>query len=209
MPPLSSDELQDIAQESGLSPEQVRRSLVDNQGGALVRSPERGMVTPSMRGASVAHAEGRLPVAPDNAVRRVKEAVERQARSKGHMHGQDEADIVDEQRKITYRIRAESDGGQGALVRIDIDPSQARANQTLGWMGVIGGAAVLGLAAALTGSFALWIATGVVGLGGGAALGNQRRLLNARVHDAHALASHAIADAESKVPALGPAEGES
>lgn len=208
MPPLSDNELRDIADESGLSPEQVRKTLAAEAGTALAKRAPQGMVAPSVRGATAAFAEGRLPVAPENAVRRVREAVEQQARSKGHMQGGGEADVVDEARKITYRIRAEDDGSRGALVRVDIDPTQAKANNMLGWAGVITGGVVLSLAAALTGSLALWIGAGVVGLGGGAVMGRQRALLTARVHDAHALASQAIADAESKVPALGPASGD-
>src|SRR5690606_8675721 len=98
---LSDDEIRDIADESGLSPQEVRRSLATN-GTALATRQGAGMVAPSVRGKSAAFAETRLDLAPDRAVMRVRESLEKRARSKGHMQGGGEADIVDEGRLVTY-----------------------------------------------------------------------------------------------------------
>ena len=207
---LSDDEIRDIADESGLSPQEVRRSLATNAGGgALVKSQGTGLVAPSVRGKSAAFAETRLDLAPDRAVLRVRETLEKRARSKGHMQGGGEADIVDEARQVTYRVRAEGDGSAGALVRVDVDPSRAEGKRTLGMLAVIAGGASAALLAALTGSVSLWIAAGVIAGGGALGLGSYSQAIRRRVADAEAIAGQALADAEHQVGVLGPAEGRS
>jgi hypothetical protein len=202
MSELSDHEIRDIATESGLSTNQVRRSLDGSK--ALVKRAPTGMVAPSVRGSSAAFAEARLSEAPDQAVQRVKLAIERDARSKGHMQGGGEADIIDEQRDLTYRVRAESDESGGALVRVDIDPGRATAKRTMAAWGVGLTTAAVGALALLFGSVSMSIGAAVIGVAGFLGVGAHRRLEQARIQDAHGLVSQALSQAESRSPAALP-----
>lgn len=202
MSELSDHEIRDIATESGLSPGEVRRSLEGSN--ALVKRAPTGMVAPSVRGTSAAFAEARLAEAPDQAVQRVKGAIERDARSKGHMQGGGEADIIDEARDLTFRVRAESDGGGGALVRVDIDPGRATAKRTMAAWGIGLTTAAVGAMALLFGSVTMGIGAAVIGVGGFLGVGAHRRLEQARIADAHGLVSQALNQAESRTPAALP-----
>jgi hypothetical protein len=206
MAQLSNDEIRDIATESGLSPTEVRRSLEGSK--ALAKRPEQGMVAASLRGKSVAFAEAHLAEAPDQALQRVKSAIERESRSKGHLQGGSEADIVDESRDLAYRIRVEDDGGGGSLVRVDIDPTTADSKNTLGKIAVGVATAAVGTLALLSGSGWLWMAAAVIGGGGFLGLASHHGLRSARVRDAHGLVSQALNQVESRSTAmLPPGEG--
>ena len=203
MTKLSTDEIRDIATESGLSPEEVRRSLDDST--ALVKRAPAGMVQASLRGKSVAFAETRLAEAPDQAIQRVRTAIEKEAQCKGHMQGGSEADIFDEARDLAYRIRVESDGGGGSLVRVDIDPTNADSKNTLGKIAVGLGTAAVATLALLSGSGFLWLATAVVGGGGFFGLASHYGLRTKRVNDAHRLVSQALNQVEARSVAALPA----
>ena len=205
MTQLSNEEIRDIATQSGLSPEAVRRSLSEST--SLARQSSGGMVPASVRGKSAAFVETRLAEAPDQAIQRVRAAIEKESRSKGHMQGGSEADIVDEARDLTYRLRVEDDGGGGALVRVDIDPSNANAKSTLAKWGLGLTTLTIGGLALLSGSLWLWIGTAAVGVGGFMGVANHRRLVHSRIQDAHSLVSQSLNEVESRAPAaLAPGD---
>lgn len=206
MTQLSNDEIRDIATQSGLSPEEVRRSLSEST--SLAHRSSSGMVPASLRGKSAAFVESRLAEAPDQAIQRVRAAIEKESRSKGHMQGGSEADIIDEARDLTYRLHVEDDGGGGALVRVDIDPSNANAKNTLAKWGLGLTTFAIGGLALLSGSFWLWVTGAAVGVGGFLGVANHRRLVHSRVQDAHSLVSQSLNEVESRPPAaLAPGEG--
>jgi hypothetical protein len=202
---LSQGEIQEIADESGLSPEEVRRSLVLRDSNVPATLADTGMIAASVRGKSVAHAEAQLDVAPDQAVQRVREALGKLAGDKGHMQGGGEADIVDETRGVTYRIRAEDDGRGGALVRVDVDPSLSAGQRALYGTLVIGGGAALALLGAFTWAPLLWLGLGGAALGGLALFASRNKTVTG-TREAHMLAAQSLTDVESKLAALPAAE---
>src|SRR5690606_23707614 len=135
MSQLSDREIEEAAREAGISPAELRSALAEQAGGgALAR--HGGVLPASARGTTVAHAETNLPYPPEQAVRAVKQKIEREIGATGHMMGSTEADIYDEAAGIVYRVQAEGDGGGGAMVRVDVDPTPLRSRRTLTSMGL-------------------------------------------------------------------------
>lgn len=146
MSDLSQRDIEDAAREAGISAAELRSELARQRGPsgpygadpghALAKIGERGLLPVSVRGISTANAESPLPFPPEQAVRAVKQSIEAQVGGRGHMMGAKQADILDEQAGVIYRVQAEDDGGGGALVRVDIDPTPLRAKRTLMAMGL-------------------------------------------------------------------------
>ena len=86
MTQLSNEEIRDIATQSGLSPEAVRRSLSEST--SLARQSSGGMVPASVRGKSAAFVETRLAEAPDQAIQRVRAAIEKESKEKTGLHSE-------------------------------------------------------------------------------------------------------------------------
>lgn len=146
MSELSQRDIEDAAREAGISPAELRIELARQRGPAgpygaqpgkaLATIGDRGLLPVSVRGISTANAESPLPFPAEQAVRAVKQSIEAQVGVRGHMMGGTQADILDEQAGVIYRVQAEDDGGGGALVRVDIDPTPMRAKRTLMAMGL-------------------------------------------------------------------------
>ncbi|MFY0537020.1 hypothetical protein [Nannocystis pusilla] len=162
-PGLSEQELREAAAEAGISPEELRRALVERNGPqatgkALVRRSE---------GAELAQysAETRLDVPPEQALDVVRRAFAKQVGHTGHRQGPSRADIVDDSAGVVYKIHADGDGQGGALVKVDVDAGAGRSNLALG--GFILGGFSLGITAfgALLAPLIMWagITLGVVG----------------------------------------------
>ncbi len=214
---LSQRDIEDAAREAGISPAELRSELARQRsstspygesGGALVRTGERGLLPASPRGVSIAHAESPLPFPPEQAVRAVKRAIEQQINSRGHMMGGTQADILDEDAGIVYRVQAEDDQQGGALVRVDIDPTPLRAKRTLSMLGlgatvglfVLSGAIIPGL----VGTMIMGAAIGM-GLLGGLGLATQATRAG---RGARYVASTALVEAEhGSSRALPPGDG--
>lgn len=202
MAELSDQEIADAAREAGISPAELRQALAEKDG-ALVRTPGEGRLPASVRGKSVTHTESSLPYPPEQAVRTVKHQIERQIGSKGHMMGSKEADIYDERSGMIYRIQAESDGGGGALVRVDVDPTPLKARRTLTGMGLgstVGLLAVAGIiVGGLVGTALFGGAIGLSLLGLGTLVAMRRR----GIADARAASAYALIEAEHAAPIGG------
>lgn len=144
MSDLSERDIEDAAREAGISPAELRQELARQRGAsshggpgqALARTGERGLLPVSTRGISTANAESPLPFPAEQAVRAVKQSIEQQVGSRGHMMGAKQADILDDEAGVIYRVQAQDDGNGGSLVRVDIDPTPLRAKRTLQAMGL-------------------------------------------------------------------------
>lgn len=157
---LSDREIAEAAAEVGISPAELRGAMAERSGNLPARiSEERGMIT-ATRGAAVQDfVETQFDAPPPAALAHMRRFLEQESRHKGHKQGEDQVDIYDETRGIAYRLRAESDGAQGSIVRVDIDPSAAKAKPT--YMALGGGSV------ALLGTF---LGSTLAGLGLGTAL---------------------------------------
>jgi len=209
---LSDEELREAAAEAGISPQELRLALVERDGGALER-PDAAAGTvlgPPERGVSATHAEAQVSMPPQDAVAAVRGSIERQTGSAGHNQGGNEADIVDEKSRLTYRIRAEDDGDGGALVRVDVDASAAKGLAALSATGVGGLSLSLVALGWLFSSTVFW-ATGL-GLAalGGFSLFRFMSGLGSSTKGAQAIASHALMEADDaaarSAKALRPGE---
>lgn len=209
---LSNDDIREAAEETGLSPEEVRLALRENdiQVPAVRRGDSR-MPAPT-RGATAHNAENALTLPAKEAVRVVRSSLERSLGQKGHQHGELEADIVDERHSLVYRIRAEDDGRGGSLVRVDVDPSAARAKQILG-VALGGGAAAVGAGLMLMLGFSVLFTLGVLGVASiglafflKAATGERQGLAQARDLVAGALVAAEEEAAHRDMAALPPGD---
>lgn len=210
MSQLSDTEIEEAAAEAGISPAELRAALADRSSGAIARRGGASMqgrpnlIPPSPRGTSVANAETTLPYPPEQAVRSVKQHIEREIGSSGHMVGSTEADLYDEAAGIIYHVQAEGDGGQGSLVRVDIDPTPLRSRRALTAMGLgatVGLFAISGLIIpGLIGWALLAGAVGLTALGGTTMVALRQRA----VQDARAITANALVEAEHGGP-LGSA----
>jgi hypothetical protein len=158
------------------------------------------LVGPPTRGQSSTHVEGRVVLPPREALGAVRNSIERQIGKRGHNQGENEADIVDEDAGVTYRMRASDDGAGGALVRIDVDASSGKGSQALATTGVVGVTATLVALGWLFGATTLWL--GGLGLGvlGGLLIARSVFKLRRGTASAHTVAAHALMEAEDRAP---------
>jgi hypothetical protein len=202
MAELSDEELRDAAAEAGISPHELRHALAEREGTQLATSGGAGSVlgVPE-RGATAAHVEGQVARPPARALAAVRASIERQTRRSGHRQGEHEADVVDDDLGLTYRVRTQDDGAGGALVRIDVDPTAGRSFRNLALTGVGGiTLAIMGLAI-LIGSTLLM--GGALGLGvlGGLMVGRRAARLSRGLVSARVIASNALMEAEDEAGA--------
>lgn len=196
---LSEEDLQETAAEAGLSPNELRIVLAERRGGPVAgRGSRLSPVGPPRRGVSVIQVEGRLNMEREEALAAVRSSIERQTGKRGHKQGDSEADIVDEDNGVTYRLRTAEDGAGGSLVRIDIDPSQGKGTQALVTTGVFGVTATLVAMGWLFGATVLWL----VGLGfgaiGGLVIARSIVNLHRASGSAHSIAAQALMEAEDR-----------
>lgn len=163
-PGLSEQELREAAAEAGISPEELRRALVERNGpqGGNGKALARRAEGPEQIQYS---AETRLDLSPEQALDVVRRAFARQVGHTGHRQGPSRADIVDDSAGVVYKIHTTGDGQGGALVKVDLDAGAGRSNLALG--GFILGGFSLGITAfgALLAPLIMWagITLGVVG----------------------------------------------
>jgi hypothetical protein len=204
MSQLSDREIEEAAREAGISPAELREALAQQAGGgALATRPGHGVLPASPRGTTVAHAESNLPYPAEQAVRAVKQQVERELGTTGHMMGSTEADIYDEASGLIYRIQAQGDGGGGAMVRIDVDPTPLRSRRTLTSMGLGASVGLFAVAGLIIPGLIGWaLIAGAVGL---TALGatTMVALRTRAIKDARAIMARALVEAESRAPIGG------
>lgn len=202
MSALSEQEIRDAAAEAGISPAELQAALIARGGEVPARLAQNfAILAPLPPGTELA-SEARLGEAPDRALLRMKNLVEQHVGARGHMQGKEIAEIVDEQRNLTYRLRAQSDGIGGALVRVEIDTQAARAAIAVanGVMLTVGLA--LGTALAFTGQVAAAAFAFVIAclIFTGSSLWARKRHLR-QLAQAKTLATHAVFDAEESAPA--------
>lgn len=198
---LTDEELREAAAEAGISPQELRMALAERSGDLAVLPSGAGtLMGPPQRGVSATHAESSVSLAPPEALRHVQASIERQTGKRGHKQGADETDIVDDDAGLTYRIRAQDDGAGGALVRVDVDPSQGKGSQAMAAVGSGGVATVLFALGWLFSFTTLWVAG--LGIGGIAGLLLARSVLRLRgsTSSAHAIAAHALMETEDRTP---------
>jgi len=201
MAQLSDEELREAAAEAGISPHELRHALAEREGTDLDRPDDAtSLLGPPSRGATASFVEGRVAQPPNQALTAVRGSIERQTGRTGHQQGELEADIVNDDLGLTYRLRTQDDGAGGALVRIDVDPTSGHNFRNLAGTGVAGVTIALAGLAILLGSTAtmgLGLALGVLG-----ALGIVRRSarLSQGIQSARAIASHALMEADDSAP---------
>lgn len=201
MAQLSDEELREAAAEAGISPHELRHALAEREGTSLDRPDEAGtLMGPPERGATAAHAEGRVSRPPAQALAAVRASLERQTGRTGHRQGEGEADVVDDDLGLTYRLRARDDGGGGALVRIDVDPTSGRSARNLAITGVVGVTAALVGLALLIGTTTLLLGGVALGVLGGLLVGRRAGRLHSGLVSARAMAAHALMEAEDASP---------
>lgn len=197
---LTEQELREAAAEAGISPEELRRALIErNQPAGPGKALARRMEGPE---AAEYSAEARLELPPEQALDVVRRALAKQVGHTGHRQGAGRADIVDDSAGVVYKLAATADGQGGALVKVDVDAGTGRSNLALG--GFILGGFSLGITAfgALLAPLIMWagITLGVVGA---AALFLAGARLRAGRKRAELVVAQALVEAE-ETPALGP-----
>ncbi len=196
---LSDEDIREAAAEAGISPAELREALSE-QNTALAK-PSAGQavgIPASQRGSVVLNARANLPQAPEDAVRSVRASIEAQVGERGHMQGAAEAGVYDETRGVIYRVRAEEDGRGGALVHVDIDAAPSKGKRVLLGVAFGAGLTMLGLAGLLFGSWTVLALTAGLGVLGGGAFTASGRSKKAIYNQAHAIASHALIEAEER-----------
>jgi hypothetical protein len=199
MAELSDQELREAAAEAGISPHELRHALAQREGTSLATTDGPGSAMgPPTRGASAAHVEGALARPPGQALAAVRASIERQTRRTGHRQGELEADLVDDDLGLTYRMRAQDDGLGGALVRVDLDPTAGKSFRNLALAGAGGITLIVVGLGMLVGSLTLIL--GGVGLGvlGGMWAGRRAAKLADGLARARAIAGNALMEAEDE-----------
>lgn len=199
---LTEQELREAAAEAGISPEELRRALVQRSSPA----PSTALARAERVSAALApySAETQLAMPPDHALDVVRRALARQVGNSGHRQGSGRADIVDERAGVVYKISSAGDGQGGALVKVEVDAGAGRSNLALG--GFILGGFALGITAfgALLSSLIMWGGLSLGVLGAVALFVAGARLETGRKH-AEQVVAQALLEAE-ETPAVGPGE---
>lgn len=196
---LTDDELREAAAEAGISPRELQLALAERSGGRnIVPSP----LGPSQHGGTTIYVEGQLDLDQSDALLAVKRSIERQVGKTGHKQDEHEADIVDDDHGLTYRIRTADDGNGGALVRVDIDPRHGQGNQALASIGVSGASATLLALGWLFGVLVFWIGGLAFGALGGLLLARSLINLKRSTKFAQGVASQALMEADDEIHAL-------
>lgn len=200
MAELSDDELREAAAEAGISPHELRHALAQREGTSLAGAGDGAgsVMGPPTRGTSATHVEGPLARPPAQALAAVRASIERQTRRTGHRQGELEADVVDDDLGLTYRMRAQDDGLGGALVRIDVDATAGKSFRNLALAGVGGVTLVMVGLSMLFGSLTLML--GGVGLAvlGGLWAGRRAAQLGRGLASARAIAGNALMEADDE-----------
>ncbi len=198
---LSDRDIDEAAAEAGISPRELRETLMEREGLSPSRSEGSGRSghenLPARRAPedTVAVLHGQVNAPPEQAIKMLRAAFERRLGRTGHQQGPMAADIVDEDAGVTTRLVAESDERGGALVRAEIDPSHDAARQTM----YIGSATVVGILAFALG--VLLSSTFVVGGGLGILTGAGLSWLGGRMRRRRALEAHRSAAASALLDA--------
>lgn len=200
MAELSDQELREAAAEAGISPHELRHALAQRDGAELAVR-ESTVMGPPARGVSAAHVEGPVAQPPARALASVRASIERQTGRTGHRQGEHEADVVDDDLGLTYRVRAQDDGAGGALVRVDVDPTSGKSFRNVALAGVVGVTMVIVGLGLLLGS--MMLAFGGVGLGvlGGLLVGRRAAQLGRALTSARTIAANALMEAEDQADA--------
>lgn len=200
MAELSDQELREAAAEAGISPQELRHALAQREGVDVARrdGDAISVLGPPTRGASATHVEGPVARPPAHALAAVRASIERQTRRTGHRQGEHEADVVDDDLGLTYRMRVQDDGAGGALVRIDVDPTAGKSFRNLALTGVGGVAAILLGLGLVFGSTMFVLGAVVLGVVGGLFVGRRAAQLGRGIASARAVASNALMEAEDE-----------
>lgn len=202
---LSEDELREAAAEAGISPQELRQALAVRDADVPANQKSvRSLVGGPTRGVSARHAEGRVAMAPPAAVAAVRRSIERQTGKSGHRQGDLEADVVDDDANVTYRVRAEGDGAGGALVRVDVDPTAGKGLQAVSGVGIAGVSLALVALGWLFSATTLWLGGIGVALLGGLLVGRSMIALGQATTRAAGVAAQALVEAEESAPGMLP-----
>ncbi|MEM6290734.1 MAG: hypothetical protein AAGA54_05690 [Myxococcota bacterium] len=195
---LSEDELREAAAEAGISPQELRVALAEREGNLPATTDAASAVGALTRGVSSGHVEGRVVAPPPQALHAVRTSLERQTGKTGHGQGEGQADVVDGDIGLTYKVRATSDGADGALVRVDVDTSAGRGVQQLAATGVTGVTVTMLALGWLFGATTLLFGGLSVGAIGAALIVRNLAKLRSGAARAQAIASQALLEAEDQ-----------
>lgn len=186
---LTEQELQEAAAEAGISPEELRRAMVEQ----VSRVPARTDST------SLVHSrEIHISLSIDQAAATVQRHIERLSGNRGHRQGPGKVDILDESHGFIYRILAQEDGRGGSLVHVVMNPSPGRGRMILrGTVFATVALAVMGLGYLLSffTMWVLWIGLGIGALGATSLFLSWQKYLRGRLRGRDIIA-RALVEAE-------------
>ncbi|MCB9566840.1 MAG: hypothetical protein H6710_06430 [Myxococcales bacterium] len=193
---LTDAELREAAAEAGISPEELRRALVQRSSDVpATRSPSDALATHSL--------EGAVPLPPEQATEVVRRVIERRSGHKGHRQGGGRIDVVDDEKGVVYQISGEADGAGGALVKVEVSAMSTVGSFALG--SLIVGTFAVGLIALgyLMSSILMWlgVAAGVAGI---AFLVRASRKIEEARTQGRAIAAEALLESEEAAPLATP-----
>jgi hypothetical protein len=195
---LTEAELREAAAEAGISPEELRRALV--QRSSDLPAPTGGGVSGALASTEL---EGRISLPPEQATETVRRLLERRCGHRGHRQGGGGIDIVDDDAGVVYKIAGEADGAGGSLVKIEITSMSTVGSLALS--SFIVGTFAVGMIAFgyLVSAMVMWFGVAAGVAGAAFLLGAGKKIDKARGH-ARALAAEALLEAEEAPPLSTP-----
>lgn len=193
---LTDEELRDAASEVGLSPQELRTALAERN--VASRTSALSLRSTAGGGVSLRQVEGRVGYHPARALAEIRSSIERQTGKSGHKQGDDQADIVDDDQGLTYRIRTRDDGASGAIVRIEIDPAQGHGGQALTTTGIVGVTSSIIALGYLFSAMTLLFGGIAFGVLGGLLLVRSSLRLRQATASAQGIAAHALVEVEER-----------
>ncbi len=195
---LSACEIEEVAEEAGISPVELRRALAQEHSRLPreLRADQGSLLPPPEEGTSVHHVEAVLPQSPVDAAAHVKRSIEEQIGVLGRLQRGTELVVIDERGGVVYRIRAKTDERGGALVRVDIDPGPSRGRLTLAAAALVAATTFFIGTAGLLSSLPFLMAGAAVAIFGGLAVAAVGRMRRATYRDASARSARALLESE-------------
>lgn len=143
-------ELEEMAAETGMTLEEVRRVIAENDGlgtddqeDAYARDPQA--VTGPLRGIQRHHSVQILPLRPASALREICRRLEQELGVESRRIDDASAELFDHEHGVRYHVLAERDDEYNSRVTVSLDPTPARARTMISRSGALTNAVVGGV----------------------------------------------------------------
>jgi len=148
---FSKEEIAEMAEETGLTPAQVREAVADSNpdkekhGGAIESSASANREAPHTKGLAGHRSTQHLALPPQLALQEVVRSLEGALDVRAQFRGDTRATVSDLPNGIAYHVEATREDGDNSVVTVHLDPAVARHRTLVTRSGAVTNSIVAGL----------------------------------------------------------------